>query len=327
MAEKIAEVPIDILFTIQNLDQPAEKWKFYVNFRLPDGEDKSLADALYGNRYPSLPLLDFPSVMPFAQILVEEIRSYVPPKPTVKIGEVELPMTGGMTAISHNIRWATFDTTNINWVREYKLANGKEYRAVPSSGHVSIASLSTASRAAIRHIDGTTTDVAYARFAELVKKAAMIPADVELLPKKRDVFIAYRKPHAAAAEALHARMLKYGNGAIFRPYLDKHDLKLGDLRKRLKEQIESTSLFVPLVTSDYAADGTISQDELQFAKDAAGSKGGIERFFAPIFLGGPKTNVSAELKDLVRLSISNHEEIAKGSTEMDDFFRMCAIPY
>ena len=325
MAGAITEVRLDVLFSLLNLTGPEGQWALYVNFR-PDIEDKALADALYGGSTPQIQLAGLPDILPTARVLVEEIRSHVPPQPNIVIGGVSIPLQGGMTGLSHHIRWGSFCTTEIRWVRHYRL-NNQNYDAHPKEGGVPITQLSGASRAAVKRLDSKATEIAYERFGDLVSKAALLPPSVKLAPRKRAVFIAYRTPHSGAAQILHERLASYGNGTVFRPYLDKHELKLGDLRNHLKERIAQSDLFMPLVSNDYGADGSISAEELAWAHETATAKGGVEQFFAPIFLGKSDSAVATELARLVRLEIDGAEDLAKGGKKFEDFLRMCAVPY
>lgn len=203
MASRIAEVPLDILFSLLNLTDAESEWSFYVNYRaaIPN---HGLADALYGAGKPAIPLSDMSDVAGAARVLIEEMRSHVPAAPTIEVGGVTVPLLGGMTGVSHYIRWSDFDTTEVRWVRHYRMGN-ENYEARPKEGGIALGDLSSASRAAVKQLDARATEVAYARFAAKVANAAALPPGVVLVPKRRKVFISYRSGDMPVAEALHRR--------------------------------------------------------------------------------------------------------------------------
>jgi TIR domain len=323
MNQRLNEVPLDVLFSLLNLDQPDESWTFYVNFRARI-EDQGLADRLYGAGFPAIALTDLPEYRDAAMTLTSEIRHHVPTVPSVQIGGVDLLPEGGLTGLSHYLQWHDLETSSVEWVVHYHVG-GENYKVSPTTGRVPILELSGAARSAIRRLDGLATETAYDRFAGLVSKAAKLPEGIQLIPRKRKVFISYRGSDLAAAEAIYERLKSYGHGAHFAPYLDRHDLALGDLRLHLQARIREADLFVPIVTDSYAQEGSISAEELGWAR-VKGTDRGEHCFIAPIYIGTPKSDVAHTLNHLVRLQILDLSQIRSQAKNGEDFLRMCVLP-
>ena len=324
MDQQLIQVPLDVLFSLLNLDQPDENRTFYVNFR-PCIEDQGLADRLYGAGFPAISFTDLPEYREAAITLTAEIRHHVPTGPSVQIGGVDLPLEGGLTGLSHYLRWRNSETSSVEWVVHYQVG-GENYKVSPNNGRVPIAELSGAARKAIRNLDGLATETAYDRFARLVSKAAKPSGGIQLIPRKRKVFISYRQPDLDVAESVYERFNSYGHGAHFAPYLDRHDLKLGDLRSQLETRIREADLFVPLVTDRYAQEGSISAEELGWARAEGKHRREHCGFIAPIYIGSPKSDVARMLNHLVRLPIVDLKEIRSQAKNVEDFLRMCVVP-
>ena len=131
-------------------------------------------------------------------------------------------------------------------------------------------------------------------FSEKAEALAEHPEGVIAPPRKVTVFISYRRSHLETAQRLHGILQSLGGGTIFDPYLDLHDMQSGKWKPQLLEHIESSTLFMPLVSSDYGEDGSVGQEEYAKAKEVAAAEG-FDDFFVPIILGEATTEVAKDL--------------------------------
>ena len=104
------------------------------------------------------------------------------------------------------------------------------------------------------------------------------PADLLVTPRKIPVFIAYRRTQVETAKRLHGILQGIGRGTIFDPYLDLHDMQSGTWKDQLFERIESTGLFMPLVSDDYGEVDSVSREEYEYAKGVAADREGASLF-------------------------------------------------
>ena len=271
----IVSVELDVLWTIQRAERPVGEWYLYVNYR--PRLDQRLADALYGASEPALKLSDFRQQCRDAEIIVAEATGILPPITEPTIGSVRMPLAVRDLSFNHTIRWADgpprFDPEVLNWHRDLLMGTGQYHDR--TDGSVAMGTLSTATQSAIRRLDGFVIDTAYNRFECRVAAAAALPANVVLIPAKTPVFISYRRSQLGVAKALHRMLGGYGNSRLFEPYLDEHQIELGSLRQQLRERIEASMLFMPIVSADYALPGTLSEQEL--AGRARSLKRGVRR--------------------------------------------------
>ena len=92
------------------------------------------------------------------------------------------------------------------------------------------------------------------------------------------------------------------------------DVRLGDWSQQILERIDSSDIFVAVVSPDYAVEGTFSLVEYERAKNVAGEHG-WDDYFAPVFLGETLSPAGAELrrfhgfiaKDSQHLAIDNRD--------------------
>ena len=97
MDQQLIEVPLDVLFSLLNLDQPDENRTFYVNFR-PCIEDQGLADRLYGAGFPAISFTDLPEYREAAITLTAEIRHHVPMVQVSRSAALIYPLKGVLLA-------------------------------------------------------------------------------------------------------------------------------------------------------------------------------------------------------------------------------------
>ena len=129
-----------------------------------------------------------------------------------------------------------------------------------------MSSLSSVAQRTIAELDGLAVEIAYRRYLATLSHLTEFDASFRLPPRKYKVFISYRKTTGMSlAKEIHNSISNYANKSIFEPYLDEHELRLGDWESQIFTALEASDIFVPIVTEDYAYKGTISAKELERA--------------------------------------------------------------
>lgn len=276
------EIRIDSLWTLRDLQQGPEAWVLYLN-QLPLFESQALRDIFYNSGRPDISVAGDADLLAQAKVLVAEVREGLP-----EVHEVEgFRPSAILSTLTHypTGQWAgsVHSNENLRWTRDVTLG-GRPFGGGTDSGDVSIAVLSDMSRAAIQRMDALTVETAYRRHFDDLRTINDIPRK-DLPPlKKATVFIGYRRSCFDAAKHLHSALQSYAKGTAFSPYLDYHDMRVGDWLAQLLRRIESVDVFMPLVSEDYAAEGTVGQRELEKAAIVAKDRT-LAGFFAPVFLG------------------------------------------
>ena len=179
--------------------------------------------------------------------LVEELR------PQIEWNKIRRYATPSFRGITPD---KPLDTVIImNWSARTNLTS-KGVNTVPR-----IEELSSATQAAIRELDR------YSRaesFKDYVKKIMVNTHSERLrqyLPDKQKVFISYRRRVRDFSLRLHKSVADYAYSSLFEPFVDVINLKPGDWRRQLEENLTKSHCFVPVLTPDYF-DGPVSKGEL-----------------------------------------------------------------
>lgn len=320
----ISEILLNLSWSLVNLAGPENARALRVQY-VPRSGDRGLERAI-GDANGQLHQLAGSGLENSVRFLAEEVDSRLPHIPNPTVGDIELTVRRYLCSIGHFLRWPKRHTNRVYYDVSYFVGN-EQYQPFLSAPPLLISDLSSASQSTIRRLDGRATEIAYEGFASRVRGLSSLPPGLQLIPARRRVFVAYRSSDQLCAERLHGIFAAYANGTAFSVFLDRHDVRLGDLAEQLRLEIDKADLFVPIVTGAYAQPGSISAQELEWARDAAAAKGGIERFFAPVFVGTPSTPVATELGHLKRLQVWNVADLSGTSRDIQDFLKIAAVPY
>lgn len=203
------------------------------------------------------------------QLLWAELSLRLPPK---ELTDTEAgPIRG--TVINHLTRyaWPGRDRDKIEWAGELDTADGGGRVATGQvADFADIDALSAAGRWAVYVLDGFAIEQAYRRYMEALTKLTGGTSAAAPPPRKFGVFISYRTDRSDVAEKVYDAFDRFGNRAFFDVFFAKHGTELGDWREQYKRRIHASELFVPVCTNEYAASGSVSAQELEWAQKCAG---------------------------------------------------------
>ncbi|MEO9319682.1 MAG: toll/interleukin-1 receptor domain-containing protein [Nitrososphaera sp.] len=287
----------------------------YLNY-MPQIELKQLRELFYEPDAPSLAIDG--SLMDEVLSLIAEIKGLIQPVAIEQVEGIEIKVNSEKLSIRHDVTPTWFgynpDVSNVLWHRDSFVAM-HSYKG--DDGRIPLTRLSNSARATISKLDEIALEEAYRRYLADLKRISESHNITGPPLTKVKVFISYRMPHLEQAKRLHSILQNYGYGAYFDPYLDAHDLGLGHLLQALLKQIRSSHVFMPLVTDDFASNGSISKGEYDEAQSLHESEM-IE--IAPIFLGKPDTPISNELEPL-----KHHRDdgsLTDSNKELMDYLRV-----
>jgi hypothetical protein len=324
MASALHEVSLRVLFSLRYLHVAESQWDFYINY-VPELGSPDLDGAFGGGSDQPILLAQNDWLRQNARPLINELRLIVPPDPDIRAGGIPVTLVGGFWAFSHYLSgWTQVGTDQIEWVKDLRFANGNPVQQ-GTQGKIAVATLSDAAKASLARLDGFAVLTARERFAKKVSGATLFSPGTRVLPKRTRVFISYRRPEIDIARALHAVLAAYGHGAVFEPYLDLHELELGSLRGQLRDRIvEWADIFVPLVSNDYAAPGSVSAEELGWARERAARSQPLASFIAPVYVSDPYSAVAAEFADLLRGNVASPSDVTATHEGLRGFLVACA---
>lgn len=310
------DIRLDSLWTLRELQQRPETWTLYVN-QIALFATQALRDAFYDPGQPALAVADDSDLLSQLRILVAEVQVRLP-----QVQEIEgFQLSARLSALTHwpTGRWAeqSYPSQRIQWTRELKLGD-QSFGNGTDCGHLEIAKLSDIAQAAVARLDGLTVETAYRRHYEKLQRVQDVPADQLPPPKKVRVFVSYRRSCINAAKSLHALLQWYASGTVFEPYLDYHNMRTGEWFAQLMKRIEEADVFMPLVSDDYAADGTVGRKELDKAAEVAHQRT-LESFFSPIFAGSQVQAGAAFLREHDGLVLRSITEIAESNKEIQHY--------
>lgn len=314
-------IDIDVLWTLRDLRNSPESWSLYVNF-IPMYESQKLRDFFYDSTQPDVNLSSVdPSLLDKVIRLVEEIRPLLPePEPFKEEGLV-IKTNAAWHALTHypNGTWSNKmqSVAEIRWARKIFIGS-KELDT--ERGYIIISSLSSMAQYAIKLLDGIAIETSYRRHLKSLDLATEQFACDFPPPRKIPVFIAYRRSCVGATRILHNILLTYGNQTCFLPFLDLHDMRLGDWKDQLFERIEKSRVFMPIVTDDYAEVGSVSYEEFEKADEINGREPS-KLFFAPIFIGRPEHRVAQRLSKEHALMLRTSEDLSPERADVQRYLR------
>jgi hypothetical protein len=211
-------------------------------------------------------------------------------------------------ALSHYARFGEYPPDLLECARKIYVGGNDINDTEKPHPRVPIATLSSSARRTIGRLDRFADEHAFRVQYEVLRLAYEQGRVPELPVRKISVFISYRQPAAEYARRLHELLMAYGGGAYFRPYLDEESVRSGPLLEQLFLEIQQADLFVPLVTADYAAEGSISSRELSKADEVA-AKRRSDNCIVPVFVGAPESTVAAQLGSLVRRTVQEPQDL------------------
>ena len=310
---------IDVLWTLGPLAKRSECWDLYVNYRV-QYESEMLRDAFYCSNYPHLPVRGDRLLLAQVRVLTAEARAMLRPIQPIQEGGVMFNPVGQLDYLTHYPRgwWneQQQDAHALTWTRHLEL--GGKCLGRPDSGQIQLADLSLGARAAVACVDSLAISTSYRRHGEQLARSSDIDLAVLPPPENARVFIAYRRGHFGAAKALHAALASYAHATAFVPYLDHHGMELGDYREQLFRQIRESDVFMPIVSEDYGALGSVSAEELRIAQ-ATAQKRGLLDFFAPVFVADPE-RCPVEWLRKQHGAVISEPQIFDDSPELQRFF-------
>ncbi len=287
----MSEIPIDVLWTLQVRPPADSELALYVN-QVPLFQSQALQDAFYDSGTPLLTFAD-PDVLAQVRALIEEVRAHVPPPSPVE----GFLLTGRLSGITHYPRgqWldAKKDIGSIRWTQEVALG-GKPFGSGTDSATLPLATLSAISKAAIQRLDVLATETAYRRHYDRLRIVQTQVSQPLPPPTKVRAFIAYRRSQFDRAKAWYGRMLSYAEGTLYAPYLDHHDIRSGDWLAQLKRAIDTSHVFVPLLSEDFAAPDSVSAEELAYALSRHDSPS-TALIIAPVLLSQHLSEAAAQV--------------------------------
>ena len=311
---------IDVLWTMRDLRNPRESWGLYVN-HVPMYASKALRDAFYDSTRPDLRLVEYADMLGGVEALVREVRALVPEIAPIVEGGIRIQPEGEVWALTHYPTgvWqgTTFDSGLIQWTRPLFLG-GKVFPPGTDSGNVRLMDLSPAAVAAVKLLDGRAIETAYRRHAEDLEHARGLSAEKLPPPRKIRAFIAYRRTHFVAAKGLHEILFRMAHNTLFDPYLDHHHMRSGEWMPQLMQKIENADVFMPLVSQDYAARGTVGRTEYEKATEVAANRH-ISDFFAPILIAKPSSDVAEVLHTFDGVEIGSEAEVNEDTSALVHF--------
>lgn len=257
----------------------------YINY-IPLYDNQELREFFYGAVYPALPVVQVDSKLPpQAEILYKETSSIFRKILVDKKRQSRMNLSSNNSLVRNvTDTWGTLkpNTGIIKYGLELFLEGERFGKHI--SGELEIDKLTKSSKSAIKQIDAIAIEQSYRRHIDKLRTTTEVDVKDLPFPKKFKVFLSYRKPQINLARELHKFLTSYGNNAFFEVYLDEHNVKLGHLSRQILEEIESTDVFIPIVTKDYGKEKSISLKELLHALKL--SEKGLE--IAPIVFD--KTN-------------------------------------
>jgi hypothetical protein len=316
-----SSVRIDVLWNLRDLRQPSESWTLYVN-QIPIFESQALQDAFYDPARPDLILKNHSDLMAQIEGLVAEVSTLLPEVQAIEGFQPD-------AFLSSIVHWPTglwqgpaLEKLKIRWVRNLLLGN-RRFGSGTDEGEIMISQLSNISATAIHRLDELAIETAYRRHQEDLSRLKDIPLN-DLPPlRKVHVFISYRRSQFEAAKQLHSIITNYANGSIFSAYLDHHSMRTGQWLPQILAAIEACDIFMPIVSEDFAAMGTIGRIEFEKAIELSKNRS-LSDFFAPIFISHPKSDVALFLYDYDGFDIDEHEEISVNNHNLDHFLARVA---
>jgi len=287
-----SKLEIHSLWSLRRV-QGAE-FSVYVN-SIPDHPDEEVRNLFYS---PSMPDLK-PGEFGLSSDEVELVYSEIAGTPEYIEAVDGLPRIGRPSI--H--RFAVSRRVNDTWLKTKVIPGTLHVTLTPRVGSrdldyrefdLQIAKLSGATRRIVKRLDIGTQRIAQFRYEEARAQLEEVEG-IELPGARREkVFISYR--HADGidlAKLVHEQFESYGNCAYFEPFLDLHELRRGDWAQLILKALNQAVIFIPILTTDYAPEGSFSLQELEMALEK--TKDGTLHI-APVFVDGQKNRWVDNLK-------------------------------
>jgi hypothetical protein len=313
-------IRLDVLWNLHITSEQLNNFAIYINF-LTQHEKEELRNFFYEPSHPpvSLDQIDR-SLVPRATLLSEEVVSHLPSQHTYDLGPTTVTAKIERVNLVHNATpsWAgqRKNPDDLRWVMVLKLGGIK---LESKEGMLSVESLSTQAKETIKQLDGFAIEIAYKRYINSLSRFVDLDPAFRPSPSKYKVFISYRKKSGLElAKSIHRALKAYSNNTIFEPYLDEHNLRLGKWEAQILVALDTSDIFVPIITAGYADLDTMSSKELSWALEL-NQKNGFP--IAPIFARETKSEKFSDLKKYHALMLGKRS-LEEAQTELNDFLRI-----
>lgn len=308
----VGEVKLEQVWHLRNIQAPEKTWEFSTNYMVPV-EDSVLRRLLQGETKPPLQVVDNPDLLKLVRVLVAEVRKLTE-------GPTGFAEGGYSVSASRQLDRLMRKPTSANrakmliCVGDVVGPSGRKLQEFQNEFRID--ELSSPSSDAVYGLDRLGSETCYRIFGDKAKALDSYPP--EAIPTHRKVlaFIAYRRTCAAEAKQLYDVIGRMARGTLFDPYIDHHDMQLGNWRDQLFERIENADVFVPLVSPDYAEPGSFGFEEFKSAKQVAERKHWND-FFAPVFLGVPRSEPGLELQQFHGFVAKSAADISRENKALD----------
>lgn len=233
------------------------------------------------------------------------------PRPRIVRG-VEL-QTVSVLHISHHLAWPNHpDEGRLVLTRE--VVQGPEQGAVPIE--LSISELSRSAQNAVGSLDRFAISTSRRLIDEAIQRLSgqSTPDPAPAQPWR--IFVSYRRTDRDLARRVYDALGAYGGGAFFRPYLDDHDLRAGDLERRLEEGIDQSDIVVAIATRSYAPPESWSRREVDMARASRVP-------LIPLVFGSERPESWPGWKDNVAHEFDDRDELGAGSKAFGKLAALC----
>lgn len=314
----VDEIYIDCIWHIRNVQADEKDWELSVNYKIPI-ENEIIKKLLV--KETRVKLIQLPDLLKWVRVLVTEIRSRTTESSPIEEAEFSVKTTQILSRLMWKFTYEKPEEV-IGCIGDVVGASNTKLRDF--SIKMPIKSLSSASQSAFYRIKGKSIETAYKTFGERAKQLDSYPSEVIPPPKKVSAFIAYRRTHQDIAKQLYEIMGSMGAGTLFDPYIDYHEMELGDWKKQIFLRIDLTHVFVVIVSPDYAEPDTFGLVEYKRAKKKAATNGWND-FFAPVFIGKPKTDPGLELRVYDGFEAKDANEISKENRALQNWLGRVSV--
>lgn len=300
------------IWHLRPIDGPPESWRFSTNYKLSI-EDTVLRSRLQAETDPPMRLTEEDNLEARVHALLSEVTILAGGPSTITEGDLSLHVTKRLRRLMRK-PGQTGRENELICVGDDLDAAGSAVREF--SVVVDLAHLGAPSRRAVHELDMLSLRTCHTLFGDRLQTLQDYPPEAVPPLRRVSVFVAYRRSHEAEARRVHRVLEQMGGGSFFDPYLDLHDMRLGDWKQQLMARIDAADVFLPIVSADYADVGTVGLEELERARSSAEARG-ISDFFAPIFIGTPGTDAGSEIRSFDGFEVDDRSRLLSDSGALE----------
>lgn len=301
----VGEITLQQIWHLGHVQDAEGQWTFSVNYKVPM-DNNVLRTLLQGETVPPIRIADNSDLLGFCRVLIAEIRGRVEGITEIQEGDYSLKADKRLERL---MRKPTIGSRTHQLICVGDIVGPGGRKVQEFQREFDLNDLSAGSRSAVQRLDLLGTENSYRIFAEKATALDEYPADVVPAPKKVSAFIGYRRSHDDTAKRLFEALQTVGAGTLFTPYLDLHEMRPGGWAQQIFREIDSSDVFVALVSPDYADTDTVGLEKYKRGV-AHAAKQGWDDYFNPVFLGNPATEIGLELKQVHGLIAHNVDELS-----------------